>query len=745
MISYQTHKTAILKLADELDALAVRAGSLSSDADDAFCDWQKTLASVKEQLQKDIIRIAVVGAIKAGKSTLVNSLLKKDYLKRGAGVITSIVTRIRAGNSLRATLFFKTWEEINKEIEEALVLFPDLEKGPGSARFDIRAGHDREKLQRALDALPLSQLVNDDSRNANSLLLLSYLSGYDQVKNVLMAETTRQELLDKQMINHMKYTGNDNLAVFLKDIQLEIDSADIPAAVEIADCQGSDSPNPLHIAQIQDYLLVTHFIIYVISSRTGLRQADIRFLSMIKRMGIMDNIIFVVNCDFSEHDDLRDLKALIARVRQELSLVKSDPEIYAWSSLYNLFKENYDSLSPKDRGRYDYWKEQKGFGRFSDRETVRFGAALYGRLVRERTALLLKNQLERLDRVNRGLSRWTLMQKELIADASASTRELKEKIKTIQHRTQQVKAMIRNTLDGAVEKIKREIKLDVDRFFDVRSFEMTGGLVQFVRNYTVPLHEHENGLATSGLANTLYQIFQEFRHALNTYMTAEIYPDIVQFTRKEEEKVKRHFEAILSPYDLMVQESIGANADALEKLGIQTSPASKNRMKIPDIETVKSAAGLKLPPAATAMRYSSRIESEAIMRMGFYSIVNLARKILKKPIQAEREEKVLALKDGVTRLKRETERSVLSNFKDYSENIKYQYLFKLVDILAARIEELLLDEFNASSLDLTNLIQRIGASHSEKTKAASILGEIISALAPVGGRIQSFREELDTA
>ncbi|MCK7509209.1 MAG: dynamin family protein [Desulfobacterales bacterium] len=47
----------------------------------------------------DTIRVAVVGAIKSGKSTFLNALLKGDFLKRGAGVVTSIVTRVRAGRA----------------------------------------------------------------------------------------------------------------------------------------------------------------------------------------------------------------------------------------------------------------------------------------------------------------------------------------------------------------------------------------------------------------------------------------------------------------------------------------------------------------------------------------------------------------------------------------------------------------------------------------------------------------------
>ena len=66
-------------------------------------------------------------------------------------------------------------------------------------------------------------------------------------------------------------------------------------------------------------------------------------------MGIMDNILFVVNCDFSEHDSLFDLKRLIESIKENLSMIKPSPQIYSISALYNLFKAQPSLLSQKDR------------------------------------------------------------------------------------------------------------------------------------------------------------------------------------------------------------------------------------------------------------------------------------------------------------------------------------------------------------------------------------------------------------
>jgi len=328
MDTYSNLRDEILNINRDVSILFSTAKSIPGMADHSFGEWEKACENLPRQLAEDIIRVAIVGPIKSGKSTFLNSLFKGEYVKRGAGVITSIVTRVRNGGRLRAKLFFKSWDEINAEMEQALVLFPSANWRSEDSPFDIRQEKQRQALKRALGELSADQLITRSTRNINTVLLSSYLKGYETVSPLLNSGNAIQLYEDDRFSDHKAFVGNESMAVYLKDVLLEINSGSVKSNVEIADCQGSDSSNPLHLAMIQDYLLFTHLMIYVISSRTGLRRADIRFLSMIKKMGILDNIVFVVNCDFSEHDSIDDLNALVDRVREELSMLKPDPDIY---------------------------------------------------------------------------------------------------------------------------------------------------------------------------------------------------------------------------------------------------------------------------------------------------------------------------------------------------------------------------------------------------------------------------------
>jgi hypothetical protein len=532
------------------------------------------------------------------------------------------------------------------------------------------------------------------------------------------------------------------MAVYLRDIQLEINSGNIDSNIEIADCQGSDSPNPLHLAMIQDFLLLTHLIVYVVSSRTGLREADLKFLSIIKKMGIMDNILFVINCDFSEHESINDLYALIEKVKEELSIIKPDPEIYSLSALFNLFKVRNGNLSQKDGLRLAQWEREKEIAVFSDRETDRFESMFYHKLTRNSCSLLLKNHLERLSVILSGISHWISVNQNILARDADSANDVIEKIKHNQMRMKQINSMIKNTLEGSIHKIKRELKTDIDRYFDIRSGDLLGNIVKFIRSYDAPYQKYEESLKTAGFSNTLYQVFQEFKQALDTYMAETVNPDVIHFVREKEMRINEYLDSISTSFDVMVQDAIVEYNDMMGSFGISSYRKSQENVGLPDIDSIKSIIGLALPPAVASMNYTAKIKTEAVIRLGFYTVLKFFKKILKKPLQTKNEQEVLALKDGVLRMKRETEKSVIFHFKDYQENIKFQYIYKLIEAASNSLYETLADRFRIYGTDLSDIVDLINNKLVNKQRAFEILKDMERTSTGIDGRINIIRKNL---
>jgi GTPase SAR1 family protein len=744
MNTYNSIKKELFKIIEDISSLLSDAKSIHGVSDNSFAAWEKTTTGINKQLSEEIIRVAVVGPIKSGKSTFINALFKGEYLKRGAGVVTSIVTRVRSGEKLRAKLLFKSWDEINEDMDQALALFPSLDWRTENDKFDIRHKKERTDLKEALNSLGSEHLIANGSRNVNSVLLSSYLDGFEKVKDLISLEINVKQYEDKLFGDHWNFVSDGAMAVYLKDVHLEIDSGGIASNIEIADCQGSDSPNPLHLAMIQDYLLLTNLIIYVISSRTGLREADIKFLSLIKKMGILDNILFIVNCDFSEHNSLYDLNTLIEKIKEELMMITPSPDIYSLSALFNLFKAQNSTLSQKDRLRLEQWEKEKELSVFSDAETARFETSFYNKLTRGSYALLLKNHIERLQIISSGLEHWVSFNQNILTKNTDSANEIVKNVKKHQVRMDQIKSVIKSTLDGSIQQIKRELKLEIDRYFDIRSGNVIRDIKEFIKSYSISYQQYEDDIKTSGFSNTLYMIFQEFKQAFDTFMTETINPEVIRFVRKQETHIHEHLESIAGPFDVMVQDAIAKYNDMMGTLGINRSNENIKKINLPDIRTIKSITGLTIPPVAAYMRYTAKMKTEATMRLGLYKAFKIFKKLLKKPVQRKNEEEILALRDGVLRVKHEMEKSVISHLKDYQENIKFQYIYKLVEAESNSLYETLLDRFQIYGADLSNIVDLINNKMIDKVQTSEMMKTMAFDCSEIGKNINGLRERIET-
>jgi len=745
MDTYSTLKNEILKINQDVLKLFSTAKSIPGMADYSFGEWEKTCEYLPEQMAENTIRVAIVGTIKSGKSTFLNSIFNGEYVKRGAGVITSIVTRVRNAERLRAKLFFKSWQEINTEIEQALVLFPSANWLPEDGRFDIRQKKGREELQRALGELSTEQLITRSTRNINNVLLTSYLKGYETVNSFLTPDNGIQLYEDDRFFDHKTFVGSESLAVYLKDVLLEINSDHVRSNIEIADCQGSDSSNPMHLAMIQDYLLLTHLIIYVVSSRTGLRQADIRFLSMIKKMGIMDNIVFVINCDFSEHDGIDDLQTLVGRIREEISMIKPNPDVYCFSALYNLFSSLKDNLSDKDRLRYEYWKTDGDLTELSNSESARFESVFYERMARKRYSLLLRNHTERLGVMLSGVGDWIGINHDVLANDADSAGEILKKIENHRQRLNQIQLSIKKTLSGAVPEIRKELQRKVHQFLDAQSGPVAKDLRNFIRAYIPDSDKYQTNLADIDFSRSLYLLFQDFKQALDSHITEVINPEVLRFVQNGEKRIEEYFEALIIPFESMIEEADDEFNDVLGRNSSIPDGKKGSGSPAPKMDAIIRTSGVSPPPLVSALHYSAKVRTEAIMRLGFYRALGNVKTLFKKSSDHKGEEALKALKDAARRIKRETEKSVVFNLKDYRENLKFRFFFKLVEATSDGFAQAVLDRFQAFFSDLSATIERIGTSQNDKTKAMHILNEMDQASRALQVKVDQVRKEIETA
>lgn len=717
----------------------------------AFSDgWRKTCASIEKQISEDTFRIAVVGAVKSGKSTFVNSLFHGDYLKRGAGVITSIVTKVRKSETLKADLAFKSVEDVNREMANALALLPGLGR-PGSGEFDIRNDAERKALRSAAEKADRETLLAGNGRDVNVSLMASYLKGYDKTGEILASGSPVRIYHADDFEKHRDFVSDDSLAVYLKDVNLQINSGRLDGNLEIADCQGSDSPNPLHMVMVQDYLYSAHQIFYVISGRTGVREADIRFLSVIRKMGMADNILFVVNFDIDEHESETGLMRLIEKIREELGLVRPDPELFALSALYNLFKSEKDGLSERDAARLGQWEKDLGLTRLSDSETERLYSGFLDKPARAHGFQVIRSLIGRIDTICAGLNRRIAISREVFETGRAAPDDIMGRIADHRKKMNQFESLVKTTLNGAVADMKRDLANDIDHVFDPKTGNIVKKTVSFVRDYHISSDKMNEYLKRERFSDCMDAAFREFRHSLDKYMAENIMPEMMRFAKEEEKKIRDGFDAIAGTFESALHDAALEHDKIFEEIGISRVGGNAGNPRRPSGETARRSyapasarisSETALPPVGELMRYGAKVKTEAFMILGISRIAKLLKRLLKKPDRDKKGE-IAAIKKGAARMKRDTEQALLFHFKDYRENMKYQHIFKFAEKMAENFHAVLMEQYMAFHADLSYLSEYAETNHSKSGNG--IANRMEKTVSEISEHIGAAREKLESA
>ena len=454
-------------------------------------------------------------------------------------------------------------------------------------------------------------------------------------------------------------------------------------------------------------------------------------------------MLFICNSDLNEHDSLVDLQQLVERVRSELSLVVPEPNVFIISALFHLFNSMEEaSLSEKDKGRLSQWRNSKNMVALSNEQLQRLKEVMAHKLTYERSTLLLQNQLERLDVTAVNMSQWIQLNRELLQRDTGEVDAIAHRMRDHQQNVAQIQAMIQSTLNGSVEKMNKELKKETERFFDRHDGPVVGRLLKYVGDYQLDIAKYQNQLSEQGFSQTLYGVFQEFKQSVDYYTTEIIAPEIFAFTQKQERHIAENLERVAQPFQAMTIQVLDQYGEIFDKLKVSTRMGHNDKKRWLDLEDVKQTAGISLPASSVVMRFSAEIKTEAIVRLGLYNFVRFLRKAVKKAVGPDTAEGVKAIQDGMRKIKRETERSILAYYKDFQENLKFQYLLRLTDGAGQRLVESLTEQIRGYTGDLKKMAATIEDRRGDKTQLETVLAQVENKLGQLHHRLDSLREKI---
>lgn len=693
--------TGIRSLLDDLTAM-VPVGAVQTD------NWQVILANLDHKAAAGRFRVAVVGTVKSGKSTLINALLGQDVLKRGAGIVTAMITRLEPGAAPQAILDFKDWDEVNGELNSALSLFPSpllLDRTEG---FDIRQEEDRTLLSEALAQVDPAQMVNLDMMDKNYILVHSFLTGYAEVAKMLAGGRQRLELTGSELNRHQQLVTHDAKAVFLKEVRLLLPFPWSAPGLEVGDCQGSDSPIPQHLAQVHNYLLGTDLVIYVVSARVGLRQADYKFLNELKRLHLWESCLFVLNLDLNELASLSEARQLIQRWQREMAAFQGDAALFTFSGLDLLLsrlRQRGVALSPKDLGKLMTWEADADLTAFSRQEAARFEAHLQQTLTTRQNDLLLTSSVGQISVVLQGIRERLLLQERLLTEDVTAYQSGMERLRQRRQSLERLLHTLDQTLQGAVADLQQQLRRRLDAFFDSRHGQIGPVISRFIQEDTGELDRLELGGHLSAFLPGLYLTYQGFQQRLLRFLTEEVNLKILEFIHLQEGWLQEEFTRVLEPLLVSLQDALNLYYQEIEAFGITAAAPSMA------LAAWEKPASLQPRLFSLELGLNLRLRSQAMLRFGINLVVDslgrLKKRLSKKSAAPPPDRLRASLAGALADIKAHTLQVMADNLLSYGENLKFQYFFPLADSLAKEQSKTLHLTLAALLVDLEGIQQII--------------------------------------
>jgi hypothetical protein len=663
-------------------------------SDTSFDEHQKTCHRILEDIHSQHLKIAVAGAIKSGKSTFINSHVGKELVKRGAGVVTSITTRIRKGKKNRANLYFKSWDTINLQLKNALALFPDDTSLHDSItknlnNFDIRRKKDREILKKIFHMLSCDFPVTKNGIQPETLLIQHALQGFDACNQLVQSDETCISFESKEFDEYKIFTSDPDRAFYIKDVCLEVYGKTVGPDIEIADCQGADSIDPGQLALIFNYLESSNLIIYCISSRTGLRQADIVFLNQIKNLGLLDNTLFINNCDFSEHENFEDLIKIEANIKKDLEFLEIKQQIFSFSALYNLFNQlklkGKSKLNKKDKIRLQLWQEEKKIVEYCDLQTREFNKFFQGIIDKNRYDFIVLNHFNRLQILLSNLEQHTELFLNLLSSDKGKEKKAIQDLALLEQNALRLESIVANSYQASVQGLKEQVQVNIKNAFIHGSEAVLNKTLDYVLNSLVIDVEQYRTLADkSGFNQILYLIFQDFKRKLDLYILENVKPQIKTLVKIQEEEIISFFQSLFDSFQIdLIKDVHTFDSENLSNSVMQYDAFFS-------FEKIKKILGLQIPATVFEAEYTSKIKVNVFADFSLHTLFKMFTSLFKQ-------NNLFSFSPGLDKaaikIKKENLKLIKIQFRQYYLDLETDYFIPLIDAVTRDFKEKVNERF----------------------------------------------------
>lgn len=237
----------------------------------------------------------------------------------------------------------------------------------------------------------------------------------------------------------------------------------------------------------------------------------------------------------------------------------------------------------------------------------------------------------------------------------------------------------------------------IDSFFD-RDGRLLKILFQFMNSFQIPYVRYVELLENMNLREAQYVVFKEYKKSVDQFISQNINPLIVRFVKQIESEVLNEILSAVKPY-YEIKEPV-------------------------KVDFIKKRYSLTAPSISAIMEYNISLTTETLVRFGIYKALGFIKGLLKKKESSDIEEKIKALESTLSRIKKKGIETISFCITNYKENLKYQYVFKLITCICKYIEEVIMIQLKKSLERFSDIEREIKREKDEKEVILGNLKEI---------------------
>ena len=453
--------------------------------------------------------------------------------------------------------------------------------------------------------------------------------------------------------------------------------------------------------QVQEYASRSNLLIYVISSRIGIRQADVRLLRNLHQLGLADQTIFVINLDLNEHEEQADVGRITEQILRDLRQCGwQQPHYFTFSALHLLLQRKLE-LTTREQKQLEFWQDHPVF-QISANAWKIFQEELHLRLVHKQSQTLLTGEWSHWQRLHRQVSEFV---ERLQTTLSTENLDWEEWQSELQHRQRYLRyheQNLQHTLKGGEKKWRQHIDYGVRALFDRQEGKIWSSLERFLKQ--LELTSPKDNFSPN-IQSMLW--VQEVREQLLRWVVEEInvslLPEIARLRSEITMLVNQAVEPFFEVLDELQQKEYQLHS-RLQKGSLSSIESPKVYWQFPEIEPISFTTTL-------AFQTPEQLRSWLLYGQSWFRALWRKERNLQREFHQQSQ--------------RELKRQLLENLDfdvlNYQENLKYRYLWSGTQQLLETILVCWQESARGCQADLSGLLGQLEKLRSEQKQLMPLL------------------------